>query len=101
MFIGHDSSEFWNSSILFLQSIPHEYPPTWLLVITPTVVIITIPIAYYLFVANEKILKNFVLKNQVIYNFLINKWYFDELYNFIFIEPLKKNWIIFLEKRRY
>ena len=98
MFIGYDSSQFWNSSILFLQSIPHEYPPTWLLVITPTVVIITIPIAYYLFVANEKILKNFVLKNKVIYNFLVNKWYFDELYNFIFVEPLKKIGLFFWQK---
>jgi len=98
MFIGYDSSQFWNSSILFLQSIPHEYPPTWLLVITPTVVIITIPIAYYLFVENEKILKNFVLKNQVIYNFLVNKWYFDELYNFIFVEPLKKIGLFFWKK---
>jgi NADH-quinone oxidoreductase subunit L len=98
MFIGYDSSQFWNSSILFLQSIPHEYPPTWLLVITPTVVIITIPIAYYLFVANEKILKNFVLKNKVLYNFLVNKWYFDELYNFIFVEPLKKIGLFFWKK---
>ena len=101
MFIGYDSSQFWSSSILFLQTIQHDYPPTWLLVITPAVVIITIPITYYLFVENEKILKNFVLKNQVIYNFLVNKWYFDEFYNFIFVEPLKKNWIILLEKRRY
>ena len=53
-------------------------------------VVITIPVAYYLFIENEKILKNFILKNQTLYNFLINKWYFDELYNFIFVEPLKK-----------
>jgi NADH-quinone oxidoreductase subunit L len=98
MFIGYDSSQFWSSSILFLQSIQHDRPPFWLLVITPTVVIITIPIAYYLFVANEKILKNFVLKNQVIYNFLVNKWYFDELYNFIFVEPLKKIGLFFWKK---
>jgi len=98
MFIGYDSSQFWSSSILFLQSIQYDHPPIWLLVITPTVVIITIPIAYYLFVANEKILKNFVLKNQVIYNFLVNKWYFDEFYNFIFVEPLKKIGLFFWKK---
>jgi len=98
MFIGYDSSQFWSSSILFLQTIQYDHPPIWLLVITPTVVIITIPIAYYLFVANEKILKNFVLKNQVLYNFLVNKWYFDELYNFIFVEPLKKIGLFFWRK---
>jgi hypothetical protein len=83
-FTGSDT-QFWNNSILFLQTIQHDHPPTWLLVITPLIVIIAIPTAYYLFVENEKILKNFVLKNQTLYNFLVNKWYFDDFYNFIFI----------------
>ena len=90
MFIGHDSSEFWSNSILFLEAFERSHPPTWLLITTPLTVILIIPISYYLFVENEKILKNFVLKNQFLYNFLLNKWYFDELYNFIFVEPLKK-----------
>jgi len=90
MFIGHDNSEFWSNSILFLGAFGRGHPPTWLLITTPLTVILIIPISYYLFVENEKILKNFVLKNQFLYNFLLNKWYFDELYNFIFVEPLKK-----------
>jgi NADH-quinone oxidoreductase subunit L len=94
MFIGFDT-QFWNNSILFLQTIQHDHPPTWLLVLTPLIVIVTIPTAYYLFVKNEKILKNFVLKNQFLYNFLINKWYFDDLYNFIFVEPIKKIGLFF------
>ena len=98
MFIGHDNCQFWNSSILFLQSIQHEHPPIWLLVITPLIVIVAIPVSYYLFVINEKILKNFILRNQFIYNFLLNKWYFDELYNFIFVEPLKKIGLFFWRK---
>ncbi len=98
MFIGYDSSQFWNSSILFLQSIQHDHPPIWLVVITPAIVIIAIPIAYYLFVENEKVLKNFVLKNKFLYNFLVNKWYFDELYSFIFVEPLKKIGLFFWKK---
>jgi NADH-quinone oxidoreductase subunit L len=98
MFIGHDSEQFWNSSILFLNSIQHDHPPIWLIILTPTLVVTTIPIAYYLFIENEKILKNFVLKNQFLYNFLVNKWYFDELYNFIFVEPLKKIGLFFWKK---
>ena len=94
MFIGFDT-QFWNNSILFLQTIQHDHPPTWLLVLTPLIVIVTIPTAYYLFVKNERILKNFVLKNQLLYNFLINKWYFDDLYNFIFVEPIKKIGLFF------
>jgi NADH-quinone oxidoreductase subunit L len=98
IFIGHDSAQFWSSSILFLESIQHDHPPIWLLFLTPVLVIIAIPVAYYLFIANEKILKNFVLKNQTLYNFLINKWYFDELYNFIFVDPLKKIGLFFWKK---
>jgi len=96
-FTGSDT-QFWNNSILFLQTIQHDHPPTWLLVITPLVVIIAIPTAYYLFVENEKILKNFVLKNQTLYNFLVNKWYFDDFYNFIFVEPIKKIGLFFWKK---
>ena len=53
MFIG-SNTEFWNSSILFLQIIENHNAPIWILVITPLIVISTIPIAYYLFVMNEK-----------------------------------------------
>ena len=92
--IGQDT-QFWKNSILFLQTFKYDHPPTWLLILTPLLVTISIPVAYYLFIKNDKILKNLVFKNQIIYNFLLNKWYFDELYNFIFIEPIKKIGLFF------
>ena len=98
IFIGHDSSQFWGKSIFFLESIHYEHPPTWLLVIVPIIVIFVIPISYYIFVKDQKILRNLVLKNQTLYNFLINKWYFDEMYNFIFVEPIKKIGLFFWKK---
>mgnify|MGYP001430757699 FL=1 len=81
-----------------MQTISHDHPPTWLVIITPLIVIAIIPIAFYLFVKNNEILKNLVLKNQLLYNFLINKWYFDDLYNFIFVEPIKKIGLFFWKK---
>jgi len=90
LFIGHNSSIFWSNSILFLNQIDSGHPPKWILLITPLLVSFSIPISYYLFVKNKNILKNLILKNQLIYNFLLNKWYFDELYNYIFILPAKK-----------
>tara|TARA_B100001123_G_scaffold328349_1_gene369510 strand:+ start:4385 stop:6292 length:1908 start_codon:yes stop_codon:yes gene_type:complete len=97
MFIGHDTN-FWKDSILFLQFFEHKQAPVWLVVTTPLIVTIVIPITYYLFIENEKILKNIILKNQFIYNFLANKWYFDEFYNFIFVEPIKKIGLFFWKK---
>jgi len=97
-FIGYDNLLFWNNSILFLENLVHGHPPLWLLIITPFLVILAIPLTYYLIIKNEKILKNLILKNQSIYNFLLNKWYFDEIYNFIFVAPLKRFGLFFWKK---
>jgi len=88
-FIGENNFEFWSNSIFFLKSFSYEHPPIWLLILTPLIVILSIPISYYIFVKNIKVLNNLVLKNIFLYNFLLNKWYFDELYNYIFVQPLK------------
>ena len=90
IFIGYESIQFWNTSILFLNNIYHEQPPMWLLIVTPIIIILAIPISYFLFVKNQNILNKLVSKNQFLYKFLLNKWYFDKLYNFIFVEPIKK-----------
>ena len=89
MFIGIDH-QFWKNSILFLQSANENHPPLWLIILTPTVVTLMIPVSYYLFLKDRKILEKLILKHELLYNFLLNKWYFDELYNFIFVKPIKR-----------
>ena len=96
--IGSDSKQFWNYSILFLNSFQHNHVPFLLLISTPLLVTLAIPISYYLFLMNEKILKNLILKNQFLYNFLLNKWYFDELYEVIFIKQIKRIGLFFWKK---
>ena len=98
IFIGSNSLEFWKDSILFLNFVQNEHPPLWFISITPIIVVLAIPISYLLFIKNEKILKNFIEKNKFLYNFLLKKWYFDELYNFIFVEPIKKIGLFFWRK---
>jgi len=98
IFIGNNSSEFWSSSIFFLKTLHHDHPPMWLVFLTPLIVILAIPISYYLFIYNKTVLKKIVLKNQLFYNFLLNKWYFDELYDYLFIQPVKKLGIFFWQK---
>jgi len=97
IFIGNET-QYWNNSILFLQEITHDHIPNWLVFLTPLIVTSAIPITYYFFVMNDKFLKDFVIKNQSLYNFFLNKWYFDELYNFIFVEPIKKIGLFFWKK---
>ena len=51
---------------------------------------LSIPISYYLFVKNKALPDTIAEINRPLYKFLINKWYFDELYETIFIKPSKK-----------
>jgi len=89
-FIGHHNNDFWQTSIFFLNEIKHGHIPFWLLLITPTLVFIAIPVSFYYFITNTRILEEFKNTNQPLYNFLLNKWYIDELYESIFVKPIKK-----------
>ena len=96
LFIGHGSeNHFWRESIKFLNPLSTDHPPLWVILITPVLVLLSIPISYYLFVKNKEIPNQFVQSNKPLYNFLINKWYFDELYDFIFIQSSKKLGLFF------
>ena len=67
-----------------------EHPPLWFLVLTPILVISSIPIAYYFFVKNKNLPQQIANVNKPLYNFLLNKWYFDELYDALIVNPSKK-----------
>jgi len=91
LFIGNISeNSFWKNSIFFLKPLSTEHPPLWFLVLTPILVILSIPLAYYLFLKNKNLPARIVSVNRPLYNFLVNKWYFDELYEIVFIKSSKK-----------
>ena len=91
LFIGGEGFEyFWRDSIFFLKPLSTEHPPLWFLILTPILVIISIPTAYYLFLKNKNLTKQIVKVNQPLYQFLLNKWYFDELYDNVFVKPSKR-----------
>ena len=96
LFIGNsEQNVFWGNSIKFLNPLSIEHPPLWFLLTTPILVLISIPLAYYLFVKDKDIPNRIVQSNKPLYNFLINKWYFDELYNVLFIQSSKKIGLFF------
>ena len=98
IFIGHHSIDFWQASIFFLNKISHSSIPLWFLLTTPVIVLISIPISFYLYILNPKTLDDFKLTNMPLYNFLLNKWYIDELYEKIFVNPAKKIGSFFWKK---
>ncbi len=99
LFIGVGNEElFWKESIKFLVPLSDEHPPYSILYSTPILVILSIPISYYLFVKNKNITKWFAEENKPLYKFLLNKWYFDELYEYLFVKPSKKMGTFFWKK---
>jgi len=89
VFIGIDHQVFWNGSIFFKEKFVLQHPPYWFLYFTPIVGFLIIFIAYYLYVKNENILNQLKETHKPVYEFLLNKWYFDEFYEFLFVKPAK------------
>ena len=90
LLIGIDFIKFWDNSIYFKENFELKHPPFWFLIITPMFTTFAIPLSFYIFLKNKKIIDDIKARHQPLYNFLINKWYFDEIYDFIFVRPVKK-----------
>jgi NADH-quinone oxidoreductase subunit L len=90
-FIGDHWPEFWRGSI-FNSTHNHvlaqiEEVPLWVDA-TPTVVgLLGIALAYVMYMVNPLLPMRLAQSFGGIYRFLLNKWYFDELYNIIFVQP--------------
>ena len=88
IFIG-ENTQFWGKAIFFLKQTAHGHPPLWLLILIPTLVILAIPLSFILFLKRKDIVEGFVNNHKPFYNFLVKKWYFDELYNLIFVKSFR------------
>ena len=56
LFIGYEGlNNFWRDSLFFLKPLSTDHPPLWFLLLTPTLVTLSIPLAYYLFVKNRNL----------------------------------------------
>lgn len=88
IFIG-ENTQFWGKAIFFLKQTAHGHPPLWLLILIPTLVISAIPLSFILFLKRKDIVEGFVNNNKPFYNFLVKKWYFDELYDLVFVKSFR------------
>ncbi|MFM7673585.1 MAG: NADH-quinone oxidoreductase subunit L [Candidatus Fonsibacter sp.] len=98
LFIGINHQSFWGKSIFFNNQVMLQHFPVWLFFLIPTLIIGSIPISYFLFLKKKKNIEIFIENQKPFYNFLKNKWYFDELYDSIFVKPSKKIGNIFWKK---
>jgi len=90
-FIGHEWAEFWHGSIVnaasnhTLETMHHL--PEWVGLAPSVVGIAGIALAYVLYMFAPDIPGQLASRFNGLYQFLLNKWYFDELYDRIFVKP--------------
>jgi NADH-quinone oxidoreductase subunit L len=90
-FIGGGFEGFWKGA-LFLGPGNHileqmETAP-WLVSLLPTVMMLGgFGVAYFMYIAQPSAPRALAEQNPILYNFLLNKWYFDELYDLLFVRP--------------
>jgi NADH-quinone oxidoreductase subunit L len=87
-FAGHHTAEFFGESLKQGDIIEamHHAPAT--VVYLPTVMLaLGWGIATYIYLYRTEIADNLARQHPMLYQFLLNKWYFDELYDLIFTRP--------------
>ncbi|MFZ6764570.1 NADH-quinone oxidoreductase subunit L [Pseudoroseomonas sp. WGS1072] len=93
-FVGHHWAEFWNGAIV---NAPHNHimheaheVPSWV-PLAPTVVgLAGIALAYAFYMFMPQMPGRIAAAVPGLYRFLLNKWYFDELYDRIFVRPARR-----------
>jgi NADH-quinone oxidoreductase subunit L len=95
IFAGHGVEGFFRESLTFAKTNTvledmHHIPMT--IGLLPTLMMaIGFVIAWHFYIRRPDIPVELARQHDVLYRFLLNKWYFDELYDFIFVRPAK--WI--------
>ena len=92
-FIGHDFEHFWKSALFMgkdnhILHAMHEVPK-WVIWSPFVAMVIGFVLAYLMYVRWPDVPGRLAAANPALYQFLLNKWYFDELYDFLFVRPSK------------
>jgi len=93
LFAGHGIEEFFRDSLKMHEGIideMHHIPES--IGLLPTVMMVVgFIVSWFFYVRRPDVPVELANQHQMLYQFLLNKWYFDELYDLIFVRPTK--WI--------
>lgn len=80
---------FWGGSIYFNENLIHALHavPLWVKLTATFVMIVGFITAWFAYIKDTSIPGKFVEQFRVIHRFVYSKWYFDELYNIVFVKP--------------
>jgi len=93
IFAGPGVEEFFRGSLTFAQG-NHvlenmEHIPFWIGFMPTIMMVIGFLIAWQFYIRRPDIPVELARQHRPLYLFLLNKWYFDELYDVIFVRPVK------------
>ncbi|MFB9267895.1 NADH-quinone oxidoreductase subunit L [Bradyrhizobium erythrophlei] len=92
VFVGHHGvEEFFRESV---KMNPHilenmEHMPAWLVPLPTIMMALGLFVSYMFYIRRPYLPVELANTQPMLYQFLLNKWYFDELYDFIFVRPAK------------
>jgi NADH-quinone oxidoreductase subunit L len=91
VFTGHGTEEFFRESVKMkpglLDEMHHIAP---YIAILPTVMMVAgFAVSWLFYIRRPYLPVELANQHQLLYRFLLNKWYFDELYEVIFVRPAK------------
>ncbi len=81
---------FWkNSTLAFNEHLMHEMHevPMWVKLSSTIAMLTGLAVAYMMYIRSADAPQKLAATFRPLYNFFLNKWYFDELYDAIFVRP--------------
>ena len=88
-FISDGTGEFWKGAVAFSEHLIHQMHevPLWVKWAPFAVMLTGFVIAWNNYIRNPGAPAAFVGQFSVLHRFVYNKWFFDELYDFLFVRP--------------
>ena len=90
-FVGHDAARFWGNAILVLDHHTAledaHHVPAWVKYLPAVMGASGIALAYVMYMFMPSLPGKVVGAIKPIHKFVFNKWYFDELYDAVFVKP--------------
>jgi len=82
---------FWQGAIAANEAIENaHHVPAWVGVLPLLMALSGIALAWVFYIAAPMVPNLVAMKFPYLYRFFLNKWYFDELYDFLFVNPSKR-----------
>jgi proton-translocating NADH-quinone oxidoreductase, chain L len=93
LFYGHEYDVFWKGALFTAESneLLHEFHhvPAWVALSPFIAMLIGLVTAWYFYIKSPSTPRRLAESQRILYEFLLNKWYFDEIYDFLFVRPAK------------